>query len=222
MRRHTAAAVLGAAAALLAASPAIASESPPTRAPRASFDPFAAPRPSVPVRDTVFERTNLAAARATATSSARRYPVHDGRGRRVTIGVSGSCTPANCDAANPQKIANFLGTILHGSEMNLLRVQLVSDNEMASICGSGALACYFAGQNQMFLGGNDDVGPDGATREFVLTHEYGHHLADHRRNPPFTPTIDWGTKRWASFERVCQGVRIGAYFPGDEGGQLLP
>ena len=82
----------------------------------------------------------------------------------------------------------------------------------------GALACYFSGQNQMYLSGNDDVNPgDGATRNFILAHEYGHHVANHRRNPPFRPTIDWGTKRWSSFERVCQGARAGAYFPGDEG-----
>jgi hypothetical protein len=135
----------------------------------------------------------------------------------VTIGVARACNPASCDAANPHKIADFLGNIVHGSEMNRLRVQLVTDAEMASVCGTGALACYFSEEDQMFLSGSDDTSTDGATRDFVLTHEYGHHLANHRRNPPFQPTIDWGTKRWVTFERVCQGVRAGALFPGDEG-----
>jgi hypothetical protein len=212
VRTVAAVAVLGGALALLATAPAQA------RSPMRDFDPFAVPVPSVPPRDVVFARTNIVAARETASSSARRYPVHDGKGGRVTIGISASCTPVHCDAANPQKIANFLGTVPHGEEMNVLRVELITDGEMASVCGSGALACYFSGQNQMFLNGKDEPNPgDGATRNFVLAHEYGHHLADHRRNPPFRPTIDWGTKRWSSFERVCQGVRAGAYFPGDEG-----
>ena len=216
MSRGTALAALGAALALLAAAPASASG--PTRSPNRGFDPFAVPVPSVPPRDVVFARTSAVAARESASSSARRYPVHDGKGRSVTIGVSASCTPVHCDAANPQRIANFLGTVPHGGEMDLLRVELVTDGQMETTCGRGALACYFAGRNQMYLSGNDDTNPgDGATRNFVLAHEYGHHLADHRRNPPFRPTIDWGTKRWSSFERVCQGVRAGAYFPGDEG-----
>lgn len=213
--RRGAALLLAAAGTLLAVSPAAAA----TRGSPPSFDPFSVPKPSLPLRDRVIQRPSTAAARETATSSAQRYPVHDGEGRRVTIGVSGSCNSATCDAAKPQQIANFLGNIIHGSEISLLRVQLVTDSEMSGVCGPGALACYFPGQNQMFLSGNDETGPDGATREFVLTHEYGHHLADHRLNPPFTPTIDWGTKRWATFERVCQGVRGGALFPGDEGAE---
>ncbi len=219
MSRRTGIAVLGAAAALVLAPTASASPR-PTRMPIEDFDPFGVPVPSVPVRDVVFTHTNLAAARESASASQRRYPVHDGKGRKVTIGVSAACrsVPARCDAANPQKVASFLGTIAHGDEMNSLRVELVTDDEMASVCGQGALACYYSGRDQMYLSGNDYPNPsDGATRNFVLTHEYGHHLADHRRNPPFRPTIDWGTKRWSSLERVCQGARAGAYFPGDEG-----
>jgi hypothetical protein len=69
----------------------------------------------------------------------------------------------------------------------------------------------------MVISGNDDVAPDGATRSFIVAHEYGHHVAQHRLNPPFEPTINYGTKRWTSFERVCQGTRRGQYFPGDQG-----
>jgi hypothetical protein len=68
----------------------------------------------------------------------------------------------------------------------------------------------------MLISGDDSTGPDGATREFVIAHEYGHHVAEHRTNPPFNPAIDWGPKHWASYERVCQGVRQRRYFPGDE------
>ena len=212
MRRAGALLLILASGLALAASPASAA----TRGALPDLDPFTVPRPSIPFRDRVIERPSVAAARETASSTARRYPVHDGKGRTVTIGVSGPCSSV-CTAADPQRIADFLGGIAHGAEISLLRVQLVTNSEMAGICGSGALACYFPGQNQMFLSGNDDVGADGATREFVLTHEYGHHLADHRLNPPFSPTVDWGTKRWATYERVCQGARAGALVPGDEG-----
>lgn len=212
MRRGAGLFALAACGALLVAAPAPAS----TRGPMPSADPFAFPRPSVPIRDVVINRPSTAAARTTANSSTQHYPVHDGKGRKVMIGVTASCAQS-CADASPQPIANFLGGIIHGSEMSLLRVQLVTDSEMTGICGPGALACYFPGQNQMFLSGNDATGADGATREFVLTHEYGHHLADHRLNPPFRPTIDWGTKSWATQERVCQGARSGAFVPGDEG-----
>jgi len=70
----------------------------------------------------------------------------------------------------------------------------------------------------MVINGNNTTASDGATREFVIAHEYGHHLANHRINPPFdNPAIDWGPKRWASYERVCEGVAAGAYYPGNQG-----
>ena len=194
------------------ASPAAAG----ARGPLPEPDAFAIPDPGLPPRDAVLPG-GLARASARATTSVQRYPVNDGKGRSVEIAVSSLCNPATCNAADPQQIADFLGTLAHGDEISSLLVRLVTDGEIAGECGPGAGACYFPGGNMMLINGNDTTGPDGATREFVIAHEYGHHVAQHRFNPPFLPTIDWGTKRWDTYERVCQGVRRGAYFPGDEG-----
>jgi len=163
----------------------------------------------------VLPRPNRTAARISASGRAQRYEVHDGKGRSVSINVSTLCSVL-CSAANPQQIADFLGTLPHGDEMNLLAVDLETPAEISASCGEGAAACYFFGQNRMLINGDDTTLPDGATREFVIAHEYGHHVAGHRANPPFNPAIDWGPKQWASYERVCQGVRQGRYFPGDE------
>jgi hypothetical protein len=204
---------LAALAALAAtAAPAVAG----TRGPLPQPGAFAIPDPGLPPRDTVVE-DGLARASRAATASAQRYPVNDGKGRTVEIAVSPFCNPVTCNAADPQLIADYLGTLAHGDEMNSLLVRLVTDGEIAGECGPGAGACYFPGGNMMLINGNDTTGPDGATREFVIAHEFGHHVAQHRFNPPFLPTIDWGPKRWDTYERVCQGVRRGAYFPGDEG-----
>jgi hypothetical protein len=174
------------------------------------------------MRDVVIDRPTRAVARAAASASAGRYPVNDGQGRTVDIQVSNACQldPLQCNAADPPAIANFLGTLPHGDEMNLLSVLLVDPvAEIAAICGSTeAQACYFSGENRMVINGSDAPAPDGASREYVIAHEYGHHLANHRNNAPFAnPAIDWGTKNWASFAHVCQGVRAGRYFPGNEG-----
>jgi hypothetical protein len=180
------------------------------------------PTPTAPIRDLVITHPSRANARAAATASAQRYPVNDGAGRTVAITVSTICS-ASCDAADPQTVATFLGTLPHGDEMNLLTVDLVDPNlEMASPitgCGSAqALSCYYPGQNRIVASGSEFTASDNATRDYVLAHEYGHHLANHRNNSPFdNPAIDWGPKNWASFAGVCQGVRAGRYFPGDEG-----
>jgi hypothetical protein len=209
-RRIALAGLLGALVLALGAGPAAAG----TRGPDPS-QVFDIPGPVAPPRDAVIYASEAAASRASA--SAQRYPVNDGRGRNVEISVSSACQ-LTCTDANPQQIASFLGTVIHGDEMGRLQVELVTPvPEMTAICGPDALACYFPGDNRMVISGNDDTASDGATREFIIAHEYGHHVAQHRRNPPFNPTIAYGPKRWATFERVCQGTQRGEYFPGDQG-----
>jgi hypothetical protein len=181
----------------------------------------AAPR-SAP--DVVITNPSPATARAIVEQRkvAPRYAVNDGAGRSVDISESALCA-ATCTSHDLQGIANFLGTLPHGDEMSLLAVHVVAPAELAAPppdgCGTpNALACYFPGLNNMVISGNESTASDGATREYVIAHEYGHHLASHRNNAPFAnPSVDWGPKNWASFAGVCAGVKSGRYFPGDEG-----
>jgi hypothetical protein len=166
-------------------------------------------------RDTVIE--GAGAARTSALGSTGRYPIGDGNGTTVTVVVTATCQ-ASCTAADPQAIASFLGTLTHGPEMEWLTVQLDTPSQIEFDCGFGAQACYYPSESRIVLGGNATLAPDGASREFVLAHEYGHHVARNRETPPpFPPALDWGTARWASYEHVCQRSRAGALFPGDEG-----
>jgi len=172
---------------------------------------------ATPVRDTVIETPSFASARVSASAEAGRYPIDDGSGETVAIEVTPACQAA-CDAANPQQIADTLGTFIHGPEMELLTVQLDTPSQIEFDCGFGAQACYYSGENRIVLSGDDSPAPEGASRDFVLAHEYGHHIAGHRASPPpFPAAIDWGTARWASYEHVCQRARAGALFPGNEG-----
>jgi len=173
----------------------------------------AAPRP----RDTVIAAPSAGSARISAGALAERYPIDDGSDETVAVAVTAACQ-ATCNAANPQQIADFLGTLIHGFEMELLTVQLDTPSQIEFDCGYGAQACYYDGEDKIVLSGNDTPAPEGASRDFVLAHEYGHHVASHRESPaPFPAAIDWGTPRWSSYEHVCQGSRTGALFPGNEG-----
>jgi hypothetical protein len=49
----------------------------------------------------------------------------------------------------------------------------------------------------------------------VLAHEFGHHIAASRLNPPFR-SVDYGTKRWATYEDVCAKAADGDLHPGAE------
>jgi hypothetical protein len=175
------------------------------------------PHPGVPLRDVVVKEPGAAAARISATASAQRYPIHDGTDATIAVSVTAACAQS-CDVTDPQRIADFIGTLIHGDEVSLLTVQLDTEFQLGYDCGFGAEACYFTSENKIVIGGYQEADGDGATLDFVLAHEYGHHVAQHRRMPPpFGSAIDWGPERWASVENVCRGRRAGRLFPGDEG-----
>jgi hypothetical protein len=176
-----------------------------------------APQPAAPMHDVVWGAPGAAAARISATASSQRYPVGDGGEATIAVSVTAACAQL-CTAADPQRIASFVGTLPHGYEIGLLTVQLDTPFQLELDCGYGAEACYYSGEDKIVIGGNEETDRDGATRDFVLAHEYGHHVAQHRELPsPFASAIDWGTERWASVEGVCRGRRLGKLFPGDEG-----
>jgi hypothetical protein len=157
------------------------------------------------------------AARIAAGASSQSYPIDDGSGATIAVDVTAACA-TNCTADDPQQIADFVGTLIHGPEVDLLTVQLDTPFQIIFDCGLGAEACYYSGEAKIVLSGDEETGSDGAGRDFVLAHEYGHHVAQHRTLPaPFGGTVDWGTERWASSENVCQGRREGRLYPGDEG-----
>jgi hypothetical protein len=184
---------------------------------RGTMSSFGVPRPEVPLRDVVIGEPGAAAARISATASPQRYPIHDGTDATVAVGVTAACAQS-CDVTDPQRIADFIGTLIHGPEVSLLEIELVTEFQLSYECGFGAQACYFTGENKVVIGGYGQAGGDGAALEFVLAHEYGHHVAQHRRMPPpFGRAVDWGPERWASAEDVCRGRRAGRLFPGDEG-----
>jgi hypothetical protein len=117
--------------------------------------------------------------------------------------------------ANPEAIglrwANFLSSLLHGSELALVRAHVAPLPEVQEFCEARALGCY--GANTLVSIGEP---VNEVTAEEVMRHEYGHHVAANRQNPPWA-AIDWGTKRWASVADVCTRVAGQTAFPGDEG-----
>jgi len=212
MSRRPAGALAGIAMMLLLATPAGAVGG--RRYAAASLE---VPDPAMPMRDVVLGRADAAAARISASASSRRYPIHDGSEATIEVSVTEACA-RNCTMVDPQRIADFIGTLIHGEEVGLLTVQLDTEYELGFDCGFGAEACYYAGEDKIVIGGYEEVGHSGDPLEYVLAHEYGHHVAAHRElPPPFGAAVDWGTERWASLEHVCQGSRHRRLFPGDEG-----
>lgn len=191
---------------LLLAAPAAGAAAP---APRRAW--------AEPVRDAVIAMPSPSAASISASAAVDRYPVNDGSGATIGVSVTAACQ-AYCNAADPQQIADFIGTLIHGFEIELLTVQLDTPLQLELDCGFGAQACYYSGENRIVISGDDTPGSEEASRDYILAHEYGHHVAQHRDSPaPFPAAINWGTERWSSYEHVCQLRRARAVFPGDEG-----
>jgi hypothetical protein len=130
-------------------------------------------------------------------------------GEQVTVFVSDSY---GADVNGVQGWADFIAGLIHGSELSLLTAYIATPDEVGSLCdGVNVLGCYAT--NKLVAIG-DPV--DGVTPQEVVRHEYGHHVAANRINPPWS-AINWGTKRWASQASVCSRTVDGTAFPGDEG-----
>ena len=100
---------------------------------------------------------------------------------------------------------------MHADELRLATIRIAPHTEVAELCGPQALGCY--GADELVVGG--DV-VNGVTPEEVARHEYGHHVAAHRPNPPWR-ALDWGPKRWATVEDVCRRAAAKTAFPADSG-----
>ena len=192
------------------------------RPPPAQRAAFAVPHPTVPLRDVVRDGARGArGARIAATASSARYPLDDGSGDSIAVDVSAACQ-RECDAADPQAIANTIGTLhprprgqpADGPARHPVRARLRLRLRRPVL--------LLRRREQDRPQRRRRPGPDGASREFVLAHEYGHHVAQHRDMPaPFPAAIDWGPERWSSVEHVCQGHRTRRLLPRRRGHALL-
>jgi hypothetical protein len=127
----------------------------------------------------------------------------------VTVYVSDAYA---ADPSVAQQWADFFAGLVHGPELQQLNAYVAPPAEVQALCESpDALGCY-AAQKLITIGEPFA----GVSPQEVARHEYGHHVASNRVNPPWAAS-DWGTKRWASYENVCARTAAGAAFPGDEG-----
>jgi hypothetical protein len=151
-----------------------------------------------------------------AQATGRTYATSDGQ----TVTVELSPAYAGDDAVARSHVA-FLGGLLHGTELGRLTMRIVPAADVPAECGaepdSGVLACYVPSLDLMIVPGEELEGDTGGvTTAYVIAHEYGHHIANHRSNAPF-PSLDFGPKRWASEADVCVRMIEGRLAPGDEG-----
>ena len=164
-------------------------------------------RSARPFRDAIVRRP-AAASQAAFTSGVYRTP----DGTPVNVRVSRSYAPR--EEAN-QALVNFLGWLVHGTELSQAIVYVETPDEIRMRCGESAVACYSPLTESLFLPGE---GQDDLPLVHVIAHEYGHHVARNRSNAPW-PAEAFGPKRWASRIGVCARTARGSLFPGNEGGR---
>ncbi len=144
----------------------------------------------------------------TRTSGWRGGRLTAATGESVTVQVSDAYPP---EQVSPQSWADFFAALPHGRELSSVVVQVAPAAEVAELCGADAQGCYGGGE-LVLLG---EATP-WSTPEEVARHEYGHHIAANRSNPPWTAAA-WGPKRWATAARVCSRAAASTAYPGDEG-----
>jgi len=117
------------------------------------------------------------------------------------------------DPARALQWTDFMTSLIHGPELQTVAIHLAPLTEVQRHCGVDALACYNPRAATIYAPADDPAFDTSA--KGILIHEYGHHIAASRANPPFE-SEDYGTKRWASYENVCSRTQAGDLFPGAE------
>jgi hypothetical protein len=170
-------------------------------------------------RDRVFSGPVARSSELRGATPAKKFLTPDG----IAVEARVSQSVSNPDAV-AQDIVNFLGSRVHGLELGKLRLFIGVPSEISNACGgdSDVLACYSAGERRMYIPDRDPGSGSsvGFTRNYAITHEYGHHIANFRSNAPF-PALNFGAKYWSSYKFVCVGADQGLYFPGNQGSHYL-
>jgi hypothetical protein len=167
-------------------------------------------------RDTILRRPRAKAHAAVGTGTDSTLTAPDGTPITVTISSQYGNTPEAMQGA--QNVVNFLDTRLHSFELALLKVFIGPSQEISSICGAQeALACYAPGEQRMYVPG-DRASNSPVPVEYIMTHEFGHHIANHRKNALGSAFIA-GPEYWATSQHICAGALLArppVFFPGDE------
>src|SRR5204863_8997949 len=118
------------------------------------------------------------------TANFTALPTREGYSVRVAVSSRYTTPDPNIE----QSCVDFLDGLPHSTELQDLGVYIAPADEVLSLCGGqeGTLACYDSGSQIMVVPGQQtDVAADGVTTSYVITHEYGHHIANHRADAPF-------------------------------------
>jgi hypothetical protein len=126
-------------------------------------------------------------------------------GTAMTVTISDQYGPSPLARTAAQNAVNFLSTRVHNFELGLLKVFVGPPAEVSSICGAQeALACYAPGENRMYVPG--ETPPNSPVPvEYIITHEFGHHIANHRKNA-LGSAFTLGPENWATSQFICAGV----------------
>jgi hypothetical protein len=130
-------------------------------------------------------------------------------GEQVNVYVQDDVAAA--DPSTGQRWADTVASLVHGPEISTVTIYVATLALVQQTCGQNALGCY--GGNRL-IAIADDL--PGISARAVLTHEYGHHVAQSRDNSPWR-AVDWGPKRWSTVVGVCSRTASGELAPGDEG-----
>jgi hypothetical protein len=128
-------------------------------------------------------------------------------GETVRVEVSDSYAP---ETVSGQVWAEFFAGLVHGTELATVTVRIATPAEVAGTCGEEAIGCYSGG---LLLIPGEQFG--GVEPQEIARHEYGHHVAASRVNPPWTAS-SYGPKRWSTATRICARTKEGTAFPDDD------